>query len=229
MLIPGVAKLEGAAGTNWVTDATFTNSTNNDASVKISLWIRNGDNSSPSQRSFMLKPNRTAEVSDVLLSLFGENSGAAALQVALEPGILADGRTYNQVKEGTYGQYIPGLGEGMAVTAHRKGFLVMPVQNDGFRANLGLVNPLTKPVDVEVKMFDAAGDQIGSARSWSLAARDVKQIDRIVRQFTSQNIDAGWLELSVKSSTPDGQVHVFNSVVDQISGDPIFETITLGP
>ncbi|RLE32685.1 MAG: hypothetical protein DRJ61_08915 [Acidobacteria bacterium] len=177
----------------------------------------------------MLKPNRTAEVSDVLLSLFGENSGAAALQVALEPGILADGRTYNQVKEGTYGQYIPGLGEGMAVTAHRKGFLVMPVQNDGFRANLGLVNPLTKPVDIEVKMFDAAGDQIGSARSWSLAARDVKQIDRIVRQFTSQNIDAGWLELSVKSSTPDGQVHVFNSVVDQISGDPIFETITLGP
>ena len=229
VLIPGVAKLAGAAGTNWVTDATFTNTTSSDASVKISLWNRDGDNSNPPLRSFLLKPERMAQVSDVILSLFGENAGAAALQIAIEPGILADGRTYNQVVDGTYGQYIPGLGEGTAVTLHRKGYLVMPVQNAGFRANLGLVNPSVQPVDVQVRLFDALGFQVGADRSWSLSARAVKQVDRIMRQFTNQNVDSGWLEVSVKTSTPDGQVYIFNSVVDQVSGDPIFETITLGP
>ncbi|MEN8162794.1 MAG: hypothetical protein ABFS37_01585 [Acidobacteriota bacterium] len=80
-----------------------------------------------------------AEVSDVLLSLFGEGVGAPALQAAVGPGIVADGRTCNQ------------------------------------------------------------------------------------------DLDSGWLELSVKQPTPDGRIHVFSSVVDQVSGDPIFETITLGP
>ncbi|MCD4749584.1 MAG: hypothetical protein K8R59_09425 [Thermoanaerobaculales bacterium] len=226
--MPGVAKLAGAAGTNWVTDATFINTTTSDASVKISLWNRGGDNSNPAQRSFLLKAEQMTDVSDVLFSLFGENAGAAALHLAVEPGIIVDGRTYNLVKEGTYGQYIPGLGEGSAVTAHRKGYLVMPVQNTGFRSNLGLVNPSDQPVDVQVKLFNAAGIQVGVDHSWNLDPREVKQIDRIMKQFTSQNMDAGWLEVSVKASTPDGKVQIFNSVIDMESGDPIFETITLG-
>ncbi|MEN8162793.1 MAG: hypothetical protein ABFS37_01580 [Acidobacteriota bacterium] len=229
VLIPGVAKLAGAAGTNWVTDTVFTNTTQSDSSIKISLWKRDQDNSNPTQRSFQLKAERMVTLPDVLFSLFGENAGAAALDVTIEPGILADGRTYNQVKEGTYGQYIPALSEGAAVTNHRKGFLVMPAQNSGFRANLGLVNPSTTAVDVEVRLVDASGIQLGNTRTWTLTGRAVKQIDRIVRQFTNEDLDSGWLEISVKNSTPDGQVLIFNSVVDQVSGDPIFEGITLAP
>lgn len=45
----------------------------------------------------------------------------------------------------------------------------------------------------------------------------------------NQNMDSGWIEISVKDLTPDGQVLIFNSVVDQVSGDPIFETVTLAP
>ncbi len=229
VLIPGVAKLAGAAGTNWVTDTVFTNTTQADSSVKVSLWKRDQNNSSPTQRSFLLKPERMVELSDVLLSLFGETAGAATLDVTVGAGILADGRTYNQVKQGTYGQYIPGLGEGQAVTNHRRGFLVMAAQNAAFRANLGLVNPSMTAVDVEVRLYGASGTQVGSSRTWNLGGRTVKQIDRIVRQFTNQDMDSGWIEIRVKDSTPDGQVLIFNSVVDQVSGDPIFETVTLAP
>ncbi|MEN8162921.1 MAG: PPC domain-containing protein [Acidobacteriota bacterium] len=229
VLMPGVAKLAGAAGTNWVTDATFTNTTTSHASVKISLWNRDENNSNPTERTFLLHPEQMSQVSDILHSLFGEDAGAAALQVAIEPGILADGRTYNLVDEGTYGQYIPGLGEGSAVTIHRKGYLVMPAENAGFRSNLGLVNPSDQPVGVQVRLFDTGGNQVGNPRAWSLGARDVNQIDRILKRFTNQNMNAGWLEVSVQASTPDGKVHIFNSVIDMESGDPIFETITLGP
>ncbi len=229
LLLPGVAKLAGAQGTNWVTDATFTNTTGDDTTVKISLWNRDGDNADPEERSVLLKPGRTSSVGDILSSLFGLDRGAAALQVAAGAGVLIDGRTYNQVSNGTYGQYIPALDEGMAVTVRRKGYLVMPVQNAGFRSNLGLLNPGVRPVIVIARAFDASGSPIGAARSWHLDPREVSQVDRILRRFSDDDFDAAWVEIEIDPSTPDGRAHVFNSVVDQVSGDPIFETVTPGP
>ena len=229
VVMPGVAKVAGAAGTNWVTDAIFTNTSEQAASVQVSLWNRDGDNSTPEERSMVIQAGQAVESTDVMLSLFGRSSGAAALQIVAEPGLLVDGRTYNLVTAGTYGQYIPALTGERAVTHQRKGFLVMSAENTASRTNLGFVNLSDQTTDVQVRLFDIHGMQVGAPAEWTLGPQAVVQYNRILSFFTTQAVDAGWLEVSVSAATPDGRVQVFNSVVDQVSGDPIFETVTLEP
>ena len=49
----------------------------------------------------------------------------------------------------------------------------------------------------------------------------------MVEEFTSQSLTAAYLELDIAPSTPDGQVHAYGSVVDQDTGDPIFERVSV--
>ena len=227
LLLSGLAKLQGEAGTNWLSDVTILNPGSTDQSVNCALWERDADNSSAALRTIEVKAGDLVNLNDVMANLFGHQEGAAALVLPDVNGLIADCRTYNQVATGSFGQYIPSMTLGQAVFSDRIGHLVMIAETAQARTNLGLVNIQNTPADIELRLFDASGAQIGQTKTINLPASGVKQINRIVRQFTGQNIAAASLELRIAPSTPLGWVHAYASVVDQITGDPIFETVNV--
>lgn len=227
LLLSGLAKLQGEAGTNWLSDVTILNPGTTDQSVNCALWERDADNSAAAQRTFEVKAGNLVNLNDVMANLFGHQEGAAALVLTDTTGLVADCRTYNQVATGTFGQFIPSMALGQAVFSDRVGHLVMIAETAQARTNLGLVNIQNSPADIELRLFDASGTQIGQTKTINLPAFGVKQINRVVRQFTSQNTATASLELRMAPSTALGWVHAYASVVDQNTGDPIFETVNV--
>jgi len=228
-VLPGIAKVSGAAGTNWVSDLTVLNTSTTGATATVELWVRDAANGTPAHKTLTLAAGQSLRLADVLPKLFNMNDGAAAFRVLASAGVLLDARTFNLVSTGTYGQYVPAMTLGDAVTASSPGCFLMVAQGSAFRTNFGMVNAGKGTVDLEVSLFDAGGNRVGSTRTFHLAERAVLQANRIVEQFTSSGFGGGYIVATVPSSFADGAVHPFTTVVDQKTGDPIYETPVLLP
>jgi len=220
----GLAKLAGAAGTNWVSDAVFLNPGGATVTIDAELWERDGDSGPAAVASLYLEPGRCYGVGDLLRTLFAMDRGAASLALRFDRGILAAARTYNLVPDGTYGQNIDAYDSWNLLGAGDTGYLVMVRQDGDFRTNLGLMNGLRDATsEVELVLRDFAGQSVGSSVRVELAPGRVMQLDRIAERFTGAAFAGGRLELRVIR----GAVLAYGSVVDQHTGDPVFETPTI--
>ena len=224
VVLMGLAKVAGAAGTNWVSDAVFLNPGGTTVSLEGDLWERDAGAGPTSTTSLFLDPGRCYTAADLLESLFGLDRGAASLVLRFDRGILAAARTYNLVATGTFGQNIPGYGSWNVLTPGDVGYLAMVEQDESFRTNLGLMNGLQDAVsEVVLILRDRSGQQIGTAVGITLEPGRVLQMNRVVERFTTSEFSGGRLELRVTA----GAVLAYGSVVDQLTGDPVFETPTI--
>ena len=221
--LAGLAKVAGAAGTNWASDLVVVNTGAGTTDTTLELWIRNQSNGTPGHRSVSLSPGQSLRLEDVLPTLFGMNEGAATVRVAVPRGLLVDARTYNLVGEATYGQYLPAIDSPLAVTAGAPGFFLMVSQNASLRTNLGLVNTGPVAAEVTVTLHDASGATIGSPRTFHLEPAAYTQVDRIAQRFTSSEVEGASLTVTVADSPPGAQVTPYLTVVDQRTGDPIYQ------
>jgi hypothetical protein len=224
LILPGIAKVHGAAGTNWISDMVLLNTTDATRQVTMEMWVRNDANASPQTRSLSLAAHECRRLADVLPGLFGVNNGAAAFKISVGPGVIVDARTFNQVSSGSYGQYVPAMYWPQGVYSTLSGYFPMVTQNAAFRTNLGLVNGGSGPVKVQISLLDDSGTVVGTPITVDLADRAVTQIDRIVNRFTSASFAGGYLKLEVPSSySSDHPVYAFVTVVDQKTGDPVYQ------
>ncbi len=225
-VLDGAATIAGAAGTNWVTDAAFFNASVADQNVTLRLWRRDANNATPLERSFTVRPTQVYGIADVLGQLFGQSQTAGSIEVVSGANLIADARTYNLVATGTYGQYIPARGADDAIAAG-VGYLCMTSQSAIARTNLGLTNLDDQPADVEVRLFDSNGNQVGGTQIYTVRAHGTTQVNRVVEEFTGQDLATARLEISVGAATPNGLILAFGSVVDEQTGDPVFEAATV--
>jgi len=223
LYIATAAHLPGYLGTQWRTDLEIHNYTLDQATYEIALLVRGQSNLNPQKVRFTLATRRAVRYSDALMSLFSFN-GAAALQIIPVSGaVMSVSRTYNQGTAGTYGQYVPAIPRSEAIPFGKQARLIMlshdPTLKAGFRTNLGLVNASPADISVDTLFYDTSGSLIGG-KTYELRAYEYRQIDRVFEEVTPSLVSDGYI--SVEATTVGARFFAYASVVDNVTGDPIF-------
>jgi len=215
--IPAGASKQGAKDTNWKTDLILHNPTDSSYPVSLTFLKIGQDNTSRNPVEVMLLPSSSIRYVDALSSLFGENNTAGGIRIESTQTTIVVSRTYNdQLEEGTYGQGIPTLSDGDAVTVLLPRRIAGLVQNDRYRSNLILLNISTSAADLNISLYDGTGAFIGSFPQ-HLLPMEYHQIDQIFSTYIDGPLEEGYLELSVTSF--EAEVLALASVIDNISGD----------
>lgn len=215
------AHATGQNQTVWRTDVELHNPGSGTAQVDISLLVRNQANLEPQKVSVQVPQGACVRLADVLAEKFSF-TGTAALRLAPRSGtVLATSRTYNQTLAGTFGQYVPVPPYSQAIAFGQHGRLVQlshdPSLAQGFRTNLGLLNPLPTSITIEVDVLDANAATLGTFQE-TLEPYEYVQLDRVFERVTTTAVDDGFI--IVRTLTPAGIFFTYASVVDNLTGDP---------
>lgn len=181
----------------------------------------NRDNSVPSPRTIMIQPGEMLVVNNIVGDFF-QTSGLGSIRFQSDVALHITSRTYtdspNPAAPGTFGQFIPAFDENSAMTSG-----VLPhLSNDtnlsqGFRANVGFMNPGDSPVTVGVTGRSINGTPLGSGTVGPIPPRSVTQVS--VGAAIGNNVSFSDGSLTFESPTP---VFGFASVVDNRSADQFF-------
>ncbi len=221
--VAAAAHAEGLNDTAWRTDLELGNPGSSAVACTVELMRADRDNSAPQSFSTTVPAGGSVRVVDALSSMFGY-SGSGALRVTPASGTLrVSSRTYNQLTDSTYGQYIPAAGETAAFGRNEAALLVQlafsPVRSRGFRTNIGLASAAGVTTRVELRLYLGDGTLLDT--------REVQLAPYAWHQET--DVFAGLLTNEVRSAyavvTPtsaDALVFAYASVVDNRSGDPIY-------
>jgi PKD repeat protein len=205
LTIPVVGRSPGANGTFWRSDVAFFNPT----SERMNLTINFGG----SNKTLSLGARDTRVVADVLAD-YGRASGQGALFVSWTgSGPVVTSRTYTSVAAtgGTYGQSID------PVTAFDNTGYVPGLRSDAsYRSNAGVVNGGGTRETFFVTALSPTGNELAST-TITLNAGELTQF-AIGNLFPNVS---GTFTLAVRGDG-DAKLFAYGSMVDNISGDPVF-------
>lgn len=225
VLVNGVARANGRNNTFFRTDGRFYNQGSSDATVSVAFHANQNTNSAPLTGTFTVPAGKIRDVVDVLDSLLGLPVGSAgALRFTSDMPVAILCRTSNVdpagIKPGTFGaqqrptpllSFLMSADAGAVVTGIR--------QNGTFRTNVGF----------------AAGPD-GAAYSLTLKSK----LGATVATATGSLGPFGWTQPNMQDLFPSttipedatllvkvtsGSVDVFDSSIDQASGDPVVTPI----
>jgi subtilisin-like proprotein convertase family protein len=150
---------------------------------------------------------------DIVAASFGR-TGFGSVRAELDGNLVATSRTATSSVGGTYGQFVPLRLADIAGVARE---LLHIERSAAFRTNVGALN--TGGIDEVVRftLYDAAGHAMGSIDR-TVAALSLVQFS--VEAITSAPVADGRVEVEVVTS--NGHALAWASVVDNITGDPIF-------
>jgi len=210
-----LAHATGAQGTNWRSNVAAVNPTNTQAS--LTLTFVGGDTR---VRSATLGPRATNRWDDILVSLFGYASSASvsgSLLITSDQPLRISVRTFNAPGSGTYGQYLPALEAGDAVTAGTVGIVPMMEKSGGFRTNLGAQNVSETACQVRFVLYNRNGQKVGNTLTRNLAAWQWLQISDVFAAAGAGNQSLAYATVEVL--TAGAEVWFYASLVDNVSGD----------
>lgn len=218
LTIPAVGRTAGAGSTFWRSDVTLYNPTPAAQTLSISFLLQGSDNRNAPLRSMTLLAGTTATIPDVLTWLgAGNGSGALRIEWNGASGPVVTSRTYTGRSDGgTYGQSIDPFADAAATSSS----IVTGLRSDSqFRSNAGFVNASTSPLSIRVRLMNDRGSELGSAIV-GLAPRSQMQAS-LANLFPSLNV-ATLGHVTMRSEADGSGLFTYGSVVDNISGDPIF-------
>jgi len=156
-------------------------------------------------------PHETIPIDDVVGSLFGR-SGLGTVRVDLDGDLVATSRTATSSPDGTYGQFVPLRQADLSTAPHE---LLHIERSSAFRTNLGALNTGGLTAVVRFTVYDAAGTALGST---DRSVDDLSLVQFSLAEITSAPIVDGRVEVQIIT----GNAIAWASVVDNITGDPIF-------
>ncbi len=217
-LVPGLAHLAGVGGSVWRSDLAVVNPAATDAELVLTFTDHDTGATTTARRT--LAAGATEEWVDVVAGALGVGGAVKGLLAIGSSAPLAIScRTYNQeTATRTYGQQLPALTAADALPAGAEGVVPHLKRTARFRTNLGVVNLGSGEATVEVRLYDSAGREAGTAGTLTLAAGTWRQ----------QNDLLGWLgagdrEIAyarVTASPDEARVWAYASLVDNSTGDP---------
>jgi hypothetical protein len=225
VIVNGVARANGRNNTFFRTDGRFFNPAAEDAVVKASFHASGGSNPSPVSRTFTVGGGRILDVVDVLGSLLNVPIGSAgAVRFETDAPIAILCRTSNVdplgVKPGTFGaqqkptpllSFLMSADAGAVVTGIR--------QSATFRTNIGFAAG-ADGATYTLTLTNASGTTVDT-RTGFLGAFGWTQ-PNVADVFAGTTIpDDATLLVKVTS----GSVDVFDSSIDNASGDPVVTPI----
>ena len=219
----GAANIRGVNSSHWVTDMVISNLEDVEVTATVERFERDGDGTAADTVDLALAPGQSLLIRDALKTLF-DSEGAAALAIHGSRGLMAVGRTYNDTPSGTFGQLVPGL-DITADAVLRPGMVGHLLQLEesgagGRRTNLGLVNTLQAPAEIELRFFDEKGLLIGVMEQL-LPPFGYVQLDRVLRSVTDSALRNARAEVRVSAGS--GRVIAYAASVDNRSGDPVMQ------
>jgi hypothetical protein len=113
LFLPSVGRGQGSCPggvcSEWRTDVWVLNSGSATAMVEVSFLVRGADNTSPASETLTLAAGETRELADVMLTLFGVETGFGALRFAADREVAVCSRIYDAHVQkpgtGTAGQF----------------------------------------------------------------------------------------------------------------------------
>ncbi len=185
----------------------------------------NVDNSAVAPRTITVAKRSMAVYDDVVQSLFGGGAPLGAVRLTSDDDFVATQRIYadesNTAKNGTLGQFVPGLD---VSAAKAKGVLIQlkasgPRGTKGtFRTNWGGANPNDTTATINFTLHDV-NNSIAGTNTLTLQPFGVFSPAEIAGFFGNPNRDLSNAWISYESDKP---VFVYASVLDNGSEDPTF-------
>ncbi len=222
------AHATGFADTNWRTDVELHNSGDVATILTVEMLLHGVGNAKPRSVDLIVRPHRSVRLEDVLLRSFGIE-GKAALRVSSEgSAVIATNRTYNLLQAGnglglpagaTFGQYIPARDVREAIGPGERGILIQLTHDGSARTNLGFVNLTDDFIDAGIDLHRATGEKLGSV-GLRLAPYEYRQLTQAFATVTKAPVPDGYAVVRV--ITEGGRVLAQASVIDNLTGDPVF-------
>jgi len=157
---------------NWRTDLIIYNPGDSTASVTLYLLERDETNliaDIPAGHiaNYTITPGETADLQDVINSIFLESTWAGAFRVISDQSVVVTTRVYNYQSGVTFGQGYEGFPKEMATQAGDSTDIVGVVENDSFRTNFIMIDVQgdTKAASskVNLTLLDDQGSVLGTA------------------------------------------------------------------
>ncbi len=226
LYIPAAAHVGGMAGTDWRTDLEVFSCGDIQARYRLEQ-LPAADAETP---MFNLDQAVAVRYDDVLSSVLGSGGSAALLVRVLAGEVMVTSRTYNQPGSGTYGQFIPGQPPETAISEGVEARLIQlsssADEGSGFRTNIGFANAAAETVEISVRLYSADGSRLGT-RSYSVPGSDYLQVGAVFRKVNAGDVPDGYAVIS--SQTPGAHYFAYASVIDQRTGDPVYQPARTPP
>lgn len=212
-LVAGIAETDGANQTKWKSNLALLNLSGQGVSADLTYRHDGGFGLT----SVTLADGELREFENIAADLFGIPDSSGAVDVDADGPLVVTARTYNDSPDGTFGQFLPGLGVSAALTPGDDGYLSQIKSTDLFRTNIGFSNYGEDTCNVRVYLHDDQGAEKGQFRA-SVPAGGWSQVNRVFEASGAGECPLGYA--IVKVLTGGCRVWAYASVVDNGSGDP---------
>ena len=224
-VITAAAHGSGIEDTSWVTDVVVHNPDRHPAPAYLFLLPRDGGGDPVGSPRHWVEPGQSLHLDDAVADL--RDPGYGAVLVASDRSLIVGSRTFNDQEDGSYGQFIEGVSIDSSDRGDGGARLIQLTQNERYRTNLALANPLPEATVVTVDLHRADGELLGSS-DYSLPGLS-SLLDVEVLADTGHD-DVADAYAVVSSASSDGRWTALASVVDNASGDPVaFPALTTHP
>jgi len=213
-LVAGIAETEGAAQTRWKSDLAILNP--GEASAQVDLEYRHGHGTS--MASMSVGPGGIVELSNVAVDTFGVPNSAGAVEVTASTELIVTARTFNDSSDGTFGQFLPGVTESEGLAGDAVAVLSQLNSGSGFRTNVGFIDLGGDGAVVRIRLFDGAGESVGSELAEIVPPGGWFQVNRVFRAADAGACSGCYALVDLAGGV--GPVWAYASVVDNSSGDP---------
>jgi PKD repeat protein len=218
-IIPASAHSAGAEGTNWQSDVVILNPADSNANINLYFLSAEADNRYSQGTNILLNSKNSIFFEDIVKEIFKNDPGSGAILISSDNPLNVSSRTFNNIEKGTYGQYILSFEMEKALKEGDEGLLIQLTKNNRYRTNIGFVNASNIGIEIVCKFYMGNGDILGTD-TITLQPYGFLQKNNPIGNFTSDEIDDAYAIVS--SNTKDAKYFAYASVVDNISGDPIF-------
>jgi len=212
-LVAGVAETDGANQTKWKSNLALLNLSGQGVSADLTYRHDGGSEES----SVTLADGELREFANIAADLFGAPGSAGAVDVNADGSLVVTARTYNDSPDGTFGQFLPGLGVSAALTPGMDGYLSQLKSTDDFRTNIGFTNYGDTECTIRIFLYDDQGERKGVLHS-NVPAGGWTQVNRVFEVSGVGSCPLGYAVVEVL--TGGCEVWAYASVVDNGSGDP---------
>jgi Leucine-rich repeat (LRR) protein len=218
-LLPSSARILGALGGLWTTDLEVSNVGNSGAGFTLKFLGNNSDGRLGSEVPFKLAAGASALLPDVLLSVFGMQSGYGSILLnSTSLDLAMASQTSIPGHGGTFGQSVPAFSSNDLIDTAAPRSLLGVREDAAFRSNLVLASFAEQSMQVDAQLLGGSG-AILATKSYILPPLGMTQINRVIHDMgLSDNLTGARLVLS--TSTSGGKFAAFVSVIDNITNDP---------
>lgn len=167
--------------------------------------------------------HQAVRLDDVIGNYFGRSGGFGTVRADLSGTIVATSRTFTSSNDGTFGQFIPlthlgVVGDGPVTDLFFGPHQVLHVERSAaFRTNIGAINTSDGDESIRFTLYDAGGRALGST---DRTIGPLRAFQFSLDSLTLSPVVNGRVEVQVLTGA--GKALAWASVVDNITGDPIF-------